>query len=105
MVTAECDWSKSAWTSRMSRRNCGWPQGRVCAMRQSSLVPSSPSEESVPDTVNGPLERPADTVSVRRLAQFPGEVEVASQGLDLPGHRREARRRTASDPILYGRPA
>ena len=51
MEAGECDWSKSAWTGRMSTKSRVWPQGRVRAMRQSSLIPSSPSEERVPDTV------------------------------------------------------
>ena len=105
METGECDWSKSAWTGRMSKKSCGWPQGRVRAMRQTSLIPSSPSEESDPDTVNASRERSADTVTFCISALFRDAVEVAPRGSDALGGRREGVRRSSSDPILCGRPA
>lgn len=70
--------------------------------QQSFLIPPSPSEESVPDTVNASVERSADTVSLRMSAQFRNEVEVVSRGLDALGRRPEGVRRPSSDPILYG---
>lgn len=74
-------------------RQGGWPQSRVRVMRHSSLIPSSPSEESVPDTVNASLERSADTVSLRTSALFRDEVEVASRGAEALGRRLGGMRR------------
>lgn len=79
-------------------------QGRVPTMEQLSPIPSSPSKGMVPDTVDGSLERSADTVSRRKSVLIPVEGGVASQGLDVLRCWRRLWHSRSSDPIQRGGP-